>query len=165
MNAIINTKLLCLQEVPGVLTCCHREKGLLEGGLDPRIAIYITDVGLDGLLRVPHMDLDHALIMALVERWQPETHSFHLPYGEMTITLQDMEVIIGVLVDGLSVVGYTHMDNWGDLCANLLWHRPPDRKVGANKNTSVMEGPRVKTKRLEKRFSNPLPTDAIEVLV
>ena len=26
-----------LQEVPGVLTCCHRDKGVLEGGLDPRI--------------------------------------------------------------------------------------------------------------------------------
>ena len=54
--------------MPGVLTCRHREKGLLEGGLDPRVAAYITDAGLDGLLRVPHMDLDHALIMALVER-------------------------------------------------------------------------------------------------
>ena len=88
MNAIINTKLLCLQEVPGVLTCRHREKCLLEGGLDPRIAAYITDAGLDGLLRVPHMDLDHALIMALVERWRPETYSFHLSHGETTITLK-----------------------------------------------------------------------------
>ena len=59
--------------MPGVLTCRHREKGLLEGGLDPQIAAYITDAGLDGLLRVPHMDLDHALITALVERWRPET--------------------------------------------------------------------------------------------
>ena len=111
MNAIINTKLLCLQEVLGVLTCRHRDKGLLEDGavLDPQIASYITDAGLDGLLRVPHMDLDHALITTLVERWRPETHSFHLPHGEMTITLQDMEVIIGVLVDGLLVMGYTKM--------------------------------------------------------
>ena len=97
--------------MPGVLTCRHREKGLLEGGLDPRIATYITDAGLDGLLRVPHMDIDHALITALVERWRSEMHSFHLPYGEMTITLQDMEVIMGVPVDGLPLVGYTHMDN------------------------------------------------------
>ena len=97
--------------MPSVLTCRHREKGLLEGGLDPQIATYITDAGLDGLLRVPHIDLDHALIIALVERWQSETHSFHLPYGEMTITLQDMEVIMGVPVDGLPMVGYTHMDN------------------------------------------------------
>ena len=88
VNAIINTKLLCLQEVSDVLTCRHREKGLLEGGLDPRIAAYITDTRLNGLLRVPHMDLDHALITALVEKWRPETYSFHLSHGEMTITLK-----------------------------------------------------------------------------
>ena len=65
-----------------------------EVGLDPRVAAYITDAGLGGLLHVPNIEIDHALITALVERWRPETHSFHLPHGEMTITLQDMEVII-----------------------------------------------------------------------
>ena len=111
MNAIINTKLLCLQEMLGVLTYRHQEKGLLEGGLDPRITAYITDARLDGLLWVPHMDLDQALITTLVKRWRPETYSFHLPHGEMTITLQDMEVIMGVPVDGLPVVRYTYMDD------------------------------------------------------
>ena len=138
---------------------------MLEGGLDPRIATYITDAGLDGLLWVSHMDLDHALITALVERWQPETHSFHLSHDEVTIMLQDMEVIMGVLVDGLLVVGYTNMDNWGNLCADLLGHRLPDREVDGNKNTTVMEGLKVKAKWLEECFSNPLPTDATKVLV
>ncbi|KAK9998527.1 hypothetical protein SO802_018130 [Lithocarpus litseifolius] len=98
------------EEVLGVLKCRHREKGLLEGGVDPRIAAYITDAGLDGLLRVPNIDIDHALITALVERWRPKTHTFHLPHGEMTITLHDMEVIMGVPVVGLPVVGITRMD-------------------------------------------------------
>ncbi|XP_075633379.1 serine/threonine-protein phosphatase 7 long form homolog [Castanea sativa] len=110
------------EEVPGVLACRHREKGLFECGLDPQIATYITDAGLDGLLQVPHMDLDHALITALVERWRPETHSFHLPHGEMTITLQDIEVIMGVPVHGLPVVGFTYMDKWRDFCMELLGH-------------------------------------------
>ena len=109
MNAIINTMLLYLQEVPGVLTCLHRFRSVPEDGLDPRISAYIADVGLEGLLRVPNIDLDQALITALVERWWPKTHSFHLPHGEMTITLHDMEVIMGVLVDGLPMVGFTHM--------------------------------------------------------
>ena len=155
--------------MPGVLTCHHREKGLLEGGLDgldPRIVAYITNAGLDELLRVPHMDLDHALITTLVERWRPETHSFHLPHGEMTITLQDMEVIMGVPVDGLLVVGCTSPTvNWRDLCGTLLGHRPPERELGSNKNTGVMEGPRVKAKWLEDRFSNLLLADATEELV
>ena len=165
---IINTKMLYLQEVPSVLTCRHREKGLLEGGLDgldPRIATYITNTGLDGLLWVPNMDLDPALIMALVERWWLETHSFHLPHNEMTITLQDMEVIMGVLVDGLPMVGYTQMDDWGKLHADLLGHRLPNGEVGANKNIVVIEGPKVKAKWFEEQFSNPLPIDATKVLV
>ena len=87
MNAIINTILICLQEVLGVLTCRHQFISVLEGGLDPRIAAYIVDARLEGLLQVPNIDLDHALITALVERWRPETHSFHLPHSEMTITL------------------------------------------------------------------------------
>ena len=72
---------------------------------------------------------------------------------------------MGVPVDGLSTVGYTHMNNWGDLCVDLLGHRPPNREVDANKNTAVMEGPRVKDKWLEDQISNPFPADAIEELV
>ena len=114
----------------GVLTHRHRFRGVPEGGLDPRIAAYITNVGLDRLLRVPNIDLDHALITTLVKRWWPETHSFHLPHGEMTITLQDMEDIIGVPVND-PVVGFTNMHEWGDLCAELLGHRLLSKEVGA----------------------------------
>ena len=112
------------------------------------------------------MDLDHALITALVERWRPETHSFHLPHGAMTVTLQDMEVIMGVPVDGLPVMGYTSpRTNWRELYGDLLGHMPPDRELSGNKNTAIMEGPRVKAKWLEDRFSNPLPVDAPKELV
>ncbi|KAH0689322.1 hypothetical protein KY289_016680 [Solanum tuberosum] len=36
------------------------------------------------------MQYDHALVTTMVERWRPETHCFHLPFGEVTITLQDV---------------------------------------------------------------------------
>ena len=131
MNAIINTMLLRLQEVLGVLTCRHRFISVLEGGLDPLITTYIADARLEGLLQVPNIDLNNALITTLVERWRLETHSFYLPYGEMTIMLKDMEVIMGVLVDGLPVVGFALMQDWGNLCAKLLRHRLPNKQVSA----------------------------------
>ena len=83
----------------------------------------------------------------------------------MTITLQDMEVIMGVPVDGLSLMGYTEMLNWGKLCSNLLGHRLPDRELSGNKNTAVMERARVKAKWLKDRFSNPLPVNTPKELV
>ena len=72
---------------------------------------------------------------------------------------------MGVSVDDLLVVGYTQMDDWGELYGDLLGHRPLNREVGGNKNTAVMEGLRVKAKWLEEQFSNPILADATEVLV
>ena len=86
--------------MPGVLKCRRRSCKLPRHGLDPRIAHYIAEAGLEGLFKVPNMELDHALITALVERWRSETHMFHLPHGEMGITLQDIEVMLGVPIDG-----------------------------------------------------------------
>ena len=165
MNAVIDTTLHCLQEVPSVLTCCHRFRGVPEGGLDPWIVAYIADTGLEGLLRVPNIDIDHALILALVERWRPETHSFHLAHGEMTIMLQDMEVIMGVPIDGLLVVGFTHMCDWSNFCVDLLGHRPPGKDVGSSNTTAVLCGPRVKACWLESQFSNLVPADTTNLLV
>jgi hypothetical protein len=35
------------------------------------------------------MQLDRSLLVALADRWRLETHTFHLPCGEMAPTLQD----------------------------------------------------------------------------
>ena len=52
------------------------------------------------------LELDRALITALVERWRPETHTFHLTVGEATITLQDVAVIMGLPIEGQAVIGH-----------------------------------------------------------
>ena len=89
---------------------------------DNRVINIIKLVGLEGLFRAPSREIDHCLISALVERWQPETHTFHLPHGEMSITLEDVEVIFGFPIDGEVLVGLTAVvdGNWRQLCVELL---------------------------------------------
>ncbi|XP_021772713.1 protein MAINTENANCE OF MERISTEMS-like [Chenopodium quinoa] len=43
------------------------------------------------------------LISTFVERWHPETNSFHLPFGEMTITLHDVSYILSTPITGEAV--------------------------------------------------------------
>ncbi|QHO14782.1 uncharacterized protein DS421_10g289230 [Arachis hypogaea] len=48
-----------------------------------------------------------ALVNALIERWHPDTHTFHLPIGECAVTLEDVALILGLPTDGLPVTGMT----------------------------------------------------------
>ena len=74
----------------------HEELALRVPMVDDRVLAIVRFLGLEGLHFVPSIQLNHALIIAFVERWRPETHTFHLPHYETTITLQDVEVIMGL---------------------------------------------------------------------
>ncbi|RVX07230.1 Serine/threonine-protein phosphatase 7 long form-like [Vitis vinifera] len=78
--------------------------------MDPRLRPYIIRSGFYGVYRIGHITLDWGLITSLVERWRPETHTFHLPVGEMTITLQDVTVILGLRIHGLPITGTCDID-------------------------------------------------------
>ncbi|MFQ6658648.1 hypothetical protein Gotur_027810, partial [Gossypium turneri] len=54
------------------------------------------------------------------ERWRPETHTFHLPCGECTITLEDVHLQLGLPVDGHPVTGSAQSSNWEAVCYELL---------------------------------------------
>ncbi|CAN1328548.1 Protein MAIN-LIKE 2 [Linum perenne] len=60
-------------------------------------------MGLDQIRGVLRLTPDPELITALIERWHPETDTFHLYHGETTITLEDIHFITGLSVDGLPV--------------------------------------------------------------
>ena len=55
--------------------------------VDDRVLDIVKRVGLEGLHRTSSREIDHNLITTFVERWRLETHTFHLPHGETTITL------------------------------------------------------------------------------
>ena len=93
----------------------------------------IKGVGLEGLLRTPSREIDHGLITALMEQWQLETHTFHIPHGEVTITLQDVEVLLGLPVDGEVVTGSTQKE-WPNVCRDFLNFNVP------NDNPKVLQG-------------------------
>ncbi|XP_021762182.1 protein MAIN-LIKE 1-like [Chenopodium quinoa] len=60
----------------------------------------IDDSGLSHLPGIMFKRLDWPLISAFVERWQPDTNTFHMPFGEITIMLHDVYHILGFRVDG-----------------------------------------------------------------
>ncbi|MBA0625168.1 hypothetical protein Godav_010399 [Gossypium davidsonii] len=64
--------------------------------------------------------LDPKLISAFIERLKPETHTFHLPCGECTITLEDVQLQLGLSMDGSILTESVQSTDWGATCYDLL---------------------------------------------
>jgi hypothetical protein len=88
---------------------------------NPLMDRYLINLGLYQLatMKQPRR-IDQALMCGLVERWRPETHSFHLPVGEMTVTLQDVSALWGLRIDGDPVGGVSDHQTLQTLIPELL---------------------------------------------
>ncbi|XP_068504171.1 protein MAIN-LIKE 1-like [Phaseolus vulgaris] len=102
-----------------------------EDILDQRVKQLIDHSGFGHLLKFKNIDFNHVLLTALVERWRSETHTFHFPLGETTVTLEDVELILGLPVDGQAVTGITNGD-LVSLCEQFLVFIPPTTAVKGN---------------------------------
>ena len=60
----------------------------------------VHNSGLAPLLDCSYRMVDKGLLSAFTERWHRETSSFHLPVGEMTITLDDVSSLCHLSVSG-----------------------------------------------------------------
>ena len=58
------------------------------------------------------LTMDHSLLTCLVDRWRPETHTFHFRWGEMAPTLQDVSYLLGLLLAGHPIGLLKALPNW-----------------------------------------------------
>jgi len=60
----------------------------------------LRESGLHDLIFLGYATVPHALLMTLCERWHPETSTFHMPVGEMTVTLEDVACLMHLPTEG-----------------------------------------------------------------
>jgi hypothetical protein len=60
---------------------------------------------------------DFSFLSALLDHWRPETHTFHFTVGEMTVTLQDTSLLMGLLCEGEPLRAADISANW---CTEFL---------------------------------------------
>ncbi|MBA0735386.1 hypothetical protein Gogos_019240, partial [Gossypium gossypioides] len=68
----------------------------------------------------PGVQVGPKLISAFIERWRPETHTFYLPCEKCTITLKDVQLQLGLSVDGPVLTESVQSTDWGAICYDLL---------------------------------------------
>ncbi|QHO19333.1 uncharacterized protein DS421_11g327960 [Arachis hypogaea] len=56
----------------------------------PDAIIHLREAEFGDTMQFRDFVFDNSLITPIVERWRPETHTFYLPSGECTITLQNV---------------------------------------------------------------------------
>ncbi|MFQ6628586.1 hypothetical protein Gotur_007431 [Gossypium turneri] len=93
----------------------------MSGPPSPLIGNYLREVGFWNVANISQgCMLDSKLISALIERWRPETRTLHLPCGECTITLEDVQLQLGLSVDGSVLTRFVQSADWGAICYDLL---------------------------------------------
>ena len=96
---------------------------------DERYTPYIKQAGLLPWIQLVSRstpNLNAPLVSALADRWRPETHSFHLRTGEMTVTLEDVSLITGLAIDGRPLCMSTDSDGWREQMIALIGMAPTE---------------------------------------
>ncbi|CAN6200537.1 unnamed protein product [Urochloa humidicola] len=115
-------------------------KGFLDMRYDDRYTPLLERAGLDAisfLVRRGLPPFNSAALTALVDRWRPETHTFHLPFGEMTVTLQDCQKMLGLKIDGRPVIGPCRSEGWRARVQAFLGRELPDEHGSRTSGVSI----------------------------
>ena len=79
-----------------------------------------------------------------------------MPHGKVTITLQDVEVLLGLPVNGDAITGSTQK-TWVDVCWDFLGFQTINQD-----NHKQLTGQRILINRLLQQVANPLLPNAEE---
>jgi len=74
---------------------------------------------------------DIQLCHTLAERWWPRTNTFHLPFGELTITIEDVCYILGLPVGGEPITPPENID-MRTLVQQSLGKVPKEKNLAKN---------------------------------
>jgi hypothetical protein len=55
---------------------------------------------------------DSSLITAFLDRWRLDTHSFRLPVGEMTVSLEDVAMLFSLPLGVVAIVAIDVPNTW-----------------------------------------------------
>lgn len=121
---IAHTIWTSIEDDRGPLKCINHWSKLNLWNLDDEcdaVRARVQESGLMNLARFSYRYTDRVLVSAFIERWHPETNTFHFPFGEMTITLDDVRHILNIPVEGLPVYGELGASTMAfDVALNLL---------------------------------------------
>jgi hypothetical protein len=69
----------------------------------------LRECGFEGVANLRGCQTDTHLATAMALRWNTNTHTFNLPSGEATITLQDVSMLLDLSISGRPVVGNSNI--------------------------------------------------------
>ncbi|KAM0884234.1 hypothetical protein ACQ4PT_031097 [Festuca glaucescens] len=107
---------------------------------DERYTPHIASLGLLPFITLVSQstpNLNAAAITTLVDRWRPETHTFHLRTSEMTPTLQDVSMILGLPINGDPLCMSTDSDGWRQQMEALIGMAPKEPEDKAKDKVPV----------------------------
>lgn len=103
------------------------------------------------------------IITAFVERWYPETNTFHMSFREMTITLDDVSVLLVIPVIGRTV-SRSLQDDDDNNAMTLLFRTLLVTAAKARDELRLARGCRVRLEWLWLRFEGVTNDSGLEVI-
>jgi hypothetical protein len=108
---------------------------------DERYEPLLRQANLLAIIDIVHRGMpvfNATAITAMVDWWRPETHSFHLPCGEMTMTLEDVAMILGLPIRGRPITGRMDSARWCERVVIFIGREPSVRVPGIKGREAIV---------------------------